>query len=244
MKINNEIRVGMLVVFVIASLVAITLKAGDFNFAKEGYEIKVHFYNIDGVEESSPVRLNGMEVGLVKKMEILYGEDTRMELTLSIEEGIKMHEGCSAYVKNMGLFGEKYIGLTIGDTKKSYVQPGAVISGIEPANFEKMMADGEVIAANIKDISVKVKERLDVNQDSIDEIVENLRVASGYVSSISANIDERLDVNKGHIDNILTNFDSASENFEEMSYDLKLNPWKLMYKRKDKKVKKAKSIDK
>jgi len=240
MKFSNEAKIGVMVVSVLGLLAYLTIKTGNFSFKKEGYEIKVHFYNIDGVDDNAPVRLNGMEIGLVKDMEILYGDDTRMELTLRIDAGVKIHEGSQAYVKNLGLFGEKYIGLTIGDTKKPFMTAGSIIIGEEAANFEKMMADGEQIAQNIKEISEEVNERLKVNSESIDEIISNLRITSNHIVSISQNLDEHLIRNKGHIDEIIANLDSATQNFDEMSYDLKLNPWKLMYKQRAKKDKNSK----
>jgi ABC-type transporter Mla subunit MlaD len=234
--LSNEAKIGIMVVGVLVALTALTIRIGDFKFRKEGYELKVHFYNIDGVNPHAPVRLNGMEIGLVKDIRIVYeADDTKMELTLWINEGNNIHEGSRAFVKNMGLFGEKYVGLTLGDAKKNYLPPESIIKGEEPVNFEKMMADGERVAENLRVISEEVKQRLEVNRESIDEIFANLRVTSGNVVSITNNVDERLKVNQDHIDHTLANLDSASQNLDEMSYDLKINPWKLMYRTKDQK---------
>ena len=236
LTLTNEVKIGIMVVGVVTALTILTIKTGDFKFRPQGYELKAYFYNIDGVDKSAPVRLNGMEVGLVKEMKILYGEDTKMELTLWMNQDKKVHEGSKAYVKNMGLFGEKYVGLTIGDSSKGYLVPGSIIMGEEPADFEKIMADGQVIATNLKEISKEINERLKVNRESIDDIIANLRVTSKHIASISENVDERLAVNKHQIDDIVANVNSATRNFEEMSEDLKLNPWKLMYKEKTKKT--------
>ena len=76
MKINNETKIGVLVVFVLVGLAALTWEAGDFDFSPDGYEMKVHFLNIDGVALNSPVMLNGFEVGRVTDIKILYEEET------------------------------------------------------------------------------------------------------------------------------------------------------------------------
>ena len=115
MKFNNEIKIGTMVVLVLAALAYLTIKTGDYDFSPDGYELKAHFYNIDGVDQNAPVRLNGLEIGRVKTIKVLYGDDEKMELALWIDEGTKIREGSQAFVKNMGLFGEKYIGLTIGE---------------------------------------------------------------------------------------------------------------------------------
>lgn len=243
MKLTNELKIGVLVACVIASLAILTVKTGDFNFRPTGYELKVYFYNIDGVNENAPVRLNGMEVGLVKALKVLYGEDSKMELTLWMNEDAKIHEGSRAYVKNMGLFGEKYVGLTLGDSTKGYLAPGSVIVGEEPADMDRIMADGQAIAANLKTISKEIKDHLETNRESIDETLANLRVTSKHIASISSNLDERLTVNKTQLDDIIANVNSATRNFDEMSEDLKHNPWKLMYKEREKKSDKTKKTD-
>lgn len=243
MKLTNELKIGVMVTGVVAALAILTVKTGDFKFRPTGYELKVYFYNIDGVDSNAPVRLSGMEVGLVKSMKILYGDDSKMELTLWMNEGTKIHEGAKSYVKNMGLFGEKYVGLTLGDSTKGYLAPGSVIIGEEPADMDRIMADGQSIAANLKSISKEIKDHLETNRESIDEIIANLRVTSKHIASISSNVDERLTVNRTQLDEIIGNINSATRNFDEMSEDLKHNPWKLMYKEREKKSDKPKPMD-
>jgi len=50
-----------------------------------------------------------------------------MELTVWIDEKAKLREGAEAYIKNMGLLGEKYVGLTSGETGGEFLKPGALI---------------------------------------------------------------------------------------------------------------------
>ena len=236
MKFNNEIKIGTMVVLVLAALAYLTIKTGDYDFSPDGYELKAHFYNIDGVDQNAPVRLNGLEIGRVKTIKVLYGDDEKMELALWIDEGTKIREGSQAFVKNMGLFGEKYIGLTIGEPGREYLASGAVIIGEEPGNFEKMLGDGQVLAENLKEMSARINEHLKKNRENIDEILASLRVVSKNLASITENVDERLTVNKQLIDDTILRVNSATRNFDEMSYDLKLNPWKLMYKERAKRT--------
>ena len=54
-----------------------------------------------------------------------------------------------------------------------------------------------------------------------------------HLSSISANVDERLTLNEGKIDNIIAHLNSSVINLDQFTFDLKLNPWKLMYRTKE-----------
>src|SRR3989338_5551602 len=109
MKVNNEMKIGILVTLVVTMLLVLTFKVGNFRFVKKGYIVKVQFHNIDGVELNAPVRLNGLEVGAVQGIRFIYDRDTKMELTLWLDEKAKIRPGVKAYVKNRGLIGEKYV---------------------------------------------------------------------------------------------------------------------------------------
>lgn len=230
MKINNETKIGILVVIVFIILAAITWEAGDFDFTPEGYHLKIHFKNIDGIALNAPVTVNGFEVGRVDDIQLLYGDSTVVELTLWIDHEAKIHKGSEAFVKNLGFMGEKYVALTSGDDTQEFLKDGEIIKGREPGNFEKIISDGEIIAENLKEISTNINERLRVNSEAIDKIVFNVEASTENIASISSNIDELFRVNKSLIDDSIIQFNLSTHNMEEMTYDLKLNPWKLMYK--------------
>jgi len=234
MKINNETKIGILVVGVIILLLTITVKAGDFHFIEKGYPMKVHLRQIDGVEINAPVRFNGLEMGQVKDIRILYGEETLMELTLWLKDSVRLRQGAKVHVKNMGLMGEKYIGISDGDKGAPFLEPGAVIVGEDPVDFEKLLAKGDEIGTSLKEISANINERLKVNSQAIDEIIVNLNKSTNHIASISKNVDERLAVNRLAIDDTVANLNSTSKNLTELSEDLKLNPWKLLYREKRK----------
>ncbi len=234
MKINNETRIGMFVVVVIVLLGLLTWKAGDIQIRQGGYEIKAHFKNIDGVALNAPVTVNGLEVGRVSDIRILYGKHTIMELTLWLRDNVMLREGAEVFVKNLGFLGEKYVALTTGNDDLPYLKKGAIVVGNEPPSFEKLLSQGDKIAGNLEQISAQLNERLKVNAAAIDSIVANLDVTIRDVASISAKINETLNSNQGSIDQIIVNVSSTTKNLEEMSLDLKEHPWKLLYRGKKK----------
>ncbi len=241
MKVNNEVKIGIMVTLSIVVLMGLTYKVKDLSFSKKGYLVKVQFKDIQGVNLSSPVMFNGYKMGVVKNIVIKDSDDgTKMELTLWLEEKARLRKDSKAYVKNLGLMGEKYISLTAGTKKRAYLSAGEVIVGEESPDFEKLMHDGQEIATELKGISRNINERLEHNKAVVDEILVSLNVALKNIVDIADNIEQRLDVNKEPIDNIVNNLELTSKNLEEMSRDLKLHPWKIMYKGKDKKKEKKK----
>ena len=230
MKINNETRIGIFVVSVVIILGILTWKAGDIRIRKSGYEVLAHFKNIDGVALNAPVTVNGLEVGRVTNIDILYKKETVMQVTLWIEDHVKLRQGAEAFIKNLGLLGEKYVALTTGDDSLPELKAGEIIIGSDPPSFEKILSQGDRIATNLENISTLLSARLETNARAIDSIVFNLDNTVRDVALISSNIRERLDSNQDTIDGIFLNVNRATKNFEEMSFDLKENPWKLLYK--------------
>lgn len=181
-RINNEIKIGIMVFVCIAALLILTFQVGNFSLHKKTYELKVQFQNINGIELYAPVRLNGFEVGSVNNIKIVYDDATKMLLTLGINEGVKVHDGAKAYVRTLGLIGEKYIGLT-DEAKGDFLPPGSLIVGEEPVDMEQLLAKGDEIANNLNSILVNVDDLVKTNKDQVNEIVVN-------VNSATKNLDE------------------------------------------------------
>ena len=130
--------------------------------------------------------------------------------------------------------GEKYVGLTFGNKDGAYLQPGAVIIGQNPGDFDQLILEGQDIAVQIREISTSINSHLTKNDEAIDKIIVNLDTTMKNLASISTNVDERLKLYQNNIDETMANLRNTSGNFNELSIDLKTNPWKLLYRPKGK----------
>lgn len=224
-----------MVTVVIILLAILTIKTGKFNLSTKGYMLKAQFNNVDGVNLNSPVMFNGFEVGIVDEINIKDDNgQVNMELLLWVNDRAKLREGAKAYIKSLGFMGEKYVGLTSGNASGAYLAPGSVIVGQEPPDFEHLISEGKEIAKRLKSISINLDERLETNKEFLDETLSNLNLTMKDLASISSSVNKSLLANEKKIDETIVNFHDLSVNLEELSYDLKLNPWKLMYHGKKK----------
>jgi phospholipid/cholesterol/gamma-HCH transport system substrate-binding protein len=231
MKLTNETKIGILVVVVFTMLAFFTVRAGNFNVSAGKYVMKVRFVDIDGVDMNSPVMFNGLDVGIVKEINIIDVDDeTKIELLLWIDNGVKIREGTKAYVKNLGFMGEKYIGLVSGDVQGAVMEPGSIIMGEQPPSFQDLVIKGNDIAADVAGIAKNLNERLEINKENIDTILAEMSELTSSLSSLSRTLDERITNNEQHIDEIIANLNATSVNIKELTHDLKLNPWKLLHK--------------
>lgn len=206
-SITNELKVGVFVVVCILILIGFLFKTGSFDFKKEGYEVKVLFNVVAGVQKNAPVRLAGVEIGQVRDIQLSYGKGTKVEVTLWLQEGTKLREDSTAYITALGLMGEKYIEVTAGSEGAPFLKPGGTITGEDPLEFDALARKGENIA------------------EALEETLENIK-------KLAANSNLVVTDNKDKIDAIFENLEATTQNFKEFSEDVKRNPWKLMSKGK------------
>lgn len=207
-NITNELKVGVFAVVCILVLLGFLYKTGSFEFKKEGYEVKVLFNVVSGVQRNAPVRLAGVEIGQVNDIKLSYVEGaTKVAVTLWLNEGAKLKKDSKAYITALGLMGEKYIEVSAGSQEAPYLRPGEAIAGEDPLEFDALARKGENIADALQETLAHIKE---LAQNS------NLVITD----------------NKEKIDAIFENLEMTTQNFKEFSEDVKRNPWKLMSKGK------------
>lgn len=208
-RMTNEAKTGIFVLLCVAALGALLLKVGNFKLFQEGYTVKSRFHYTAGVKKHAPVRLSGVDVGEVKDIHLIYGDETLIELDLWLEDGVKLRADSKAYVTTLGLMGEKYIEVKAGTAAAEYVKAGELIPGEDPIRLEELIEMATKVAG---DIGKMAKD----------------------ISRLANRIDETVADNRPRIDHIFENLEETSQNFKEFSEDIKYHPWKILMKGKEK----------
>lgn len=205
MKIKpNEIKIGIMLIGCLVGFVFITLTVGSFALYN-GYHVYVEMKDVAGLEDNAPVKLNGVDVGQVKKVSINYGqEDTTLTLDLWIKQGTKISPTAQVGVKTMGLMGEKYISITQKDVATP-IAAHTTLKGANGADMDELLKQANVLAGQLQ------------------LLLTDLR-------SVADNVDGILVDNRQNLHSILVYVEGLARNFEELSFDLKKNPWKLLFK--------------
>jgi len=208
-KYTNEFKVGLFIVICILGLFYLTYSTGKLDFKKEGYYLYVIFNDIAGLEKKAPVMLNGLEVGKVEEIKVLYdNEKTQVMLKLWLDKSAKIRENPVISIKTMGLMGEKYIQIA-SSVGGNFIAPETILYGKPYLDLDALMEEVEAISKNASLLTEELK-KLAVNL--------NYTVAS----------------NQDRISQIIQNLEATTKNFEEFSADIKRNPWKLLFKTKEK----------
>ncbi len=217
----QELKVGIFVFIGLIILIIFVLMIGDFRLINPGYTFKVSFSFANGITASAPVRLSGVEVGEVKGIHIGYDEQTKKPLVLIdvwVKKDSKIPLDSRVWVNMLGLLGEKYIEIIPGQKYQSLLREGSVIKGEDPVSIQELTDLSKEIAmqfgTTIKGAEVTL-DKLNITLDSLNSIITNIKNGKGSVGKLF--FDE-----------------SLYNNIDEMFADLKRNPWKLLYKQKEK----------
>ena len=210
---TNEFKVGLFVALCVLGLFYMTYSTGKLNVKKKGYYVNVVFQEAAGLDVKAPVMLNGLEVGKVEEIKPFYADSqTAIVLKLYLEAQARVREGSAISIQMMGMMGEKYIQITSSESP-TFVTPGSTLKG-EP------YVDLSVLITNLN--------------KAVDENRASLKSAIANLDKVLGNANEAVAGNKDSLARTIKNFEVTSQNFEEFSDDLKRNPWKLLFRAKEK----------
>lgn len=220
MKVESfEVKIGIFIFIGIILLTIVVFSIGDFLF-KSGYNIKAIFTFADGVQESAPVRVAGMEVGEVKKASIIKDpqtNQTKVELVLWLTNDAKVEKDATVLINTLGLIGEKYVEILPGTPGSPTLQNGETIVGYDSVSMQRM-------TQKAYDVVLK----LDNMMDSLNLVLNKVKNSEGTIGKLLME------------DKIYNDLSEITGDVKGMVKDLKIHPWKLLGKPREEKSEKKK----
>ena len=193
-----ELKVGSFVLLALAGLSYFIFSVSNLSLFEKGRVLQAVFGFANGLKEAAPVRLAGVEAGLVKNMEVFTdvhdNQRTKVRVTMWIKQGVEIPVDSKVTINQLGLLGEKYVEIMPG-TSTEFFKAGTVIVGFDPVPMEK------------------ISERVYALTDKLEKTIDNINKGQGTVGKF------------------LTD-ESIYRNLDELTADLKANPWKLLYRPK------------
>ncbi len=147
---NLQFRVGLFIFLGLIIFFVFVFSQGKILRGK-GYDIKVVYNYVGGLDPGAPVRVSGYRVGEVRNIELLLEKDRpRIVVTIRIKPEIRLGRHSRFLVRNYGIIGEKYLEiLATGLTDTPLIEPGETVSGEDPLPIERFLSAGEDILRNL-----------------------------------------------------------------------------------------------
>jgi phospholipid/cholesterol/gamma-HCH transport system substrate-binding protein len=137
MKYSNELKVG-----IVAILSAIGLYVGvrflqNLPATGSTYEIVTYFKQVEGLLETTPVKVKGVEIGKVTKIEYKYDKD-EVEVRMQIKSDFEIPTQSKISFEGIGAVGGVRLEIWPGNPKNAKMKDGGFI---EPINKPELLAN-------------------------------------------------------------------------------------------------------
>lgn len=197
MKINNEVKIGVLVIVAIAAVVfGIKMLQGKSLF-ESGKDLIAYYDDAAGLQNSSAVLLKGVQIGRVKEISI--NKDQKIKVVLHINKGYDIPVGSVAQMASTSL-----------------ISSDKVVSIVFPEPFgDNFLKDGDIIAVKkasdlINDLGESAKPIL----SNVDSTIQNI---DSVVSSVNAILNYQTQM---HLKNTFQNLDATLVELSKLSVAL------------------------
>ena len=221
---NLEIKVGGFVILAFVVLTFFLISISDVSLFEKRRPMQVSFEFANGLKKAAPVRMAGVDAGIVRGLSVYTDpEDKRLRIKVDlwIKEGMTIPNDSILTINQLGLLGEKYIEIFPGKSQE-YFADNSLIKGHDPVPMEK-------IHERIDSITMKLDTALDGINNKVltDKNAQSLESTMEGLSVVMTNIKE----GHGTFGKFLVD-EGIYNNLNELSADLKVNPWKLLYRPK------------
>ncbi len=131
-RIKTELAVGLFIILGVGCLTFLAVKMGNLrvNHA-DSYPVQASFTSISGLREGGFVEVAGVRVGRVTGIALDH-KTYAAEVTMSIDNRVRLQEDAIASVRSTGIIGDKFVKITPGGSDV-YLQPGESLLDTEPS---------------------------------------------------------------------------------------------------------------
>lgn len=228
MKLSKEVKTGIL------SLSAILLFIYGYSFIK-GSDIfdnsrifYVSYQNVEGLDNSARVTINGLAVGKVKSINLV-NKEGGLIVSFSVDREFNFSRNSIVRIYSSSLIGGKQLAIILdnetnniaksGDTLKGEIEKGmleVMTGGLKPLEQKLLttLSNLDSLVLNLTDV-LDDETRLNLKESivSLNQTMNSFKEASGNLNSL-------IKTNKEKLNNTFANLEIASENFARFSDSL------------------------
>jgi phospholipid/cholesterol/gamma-HCH transport system substrate-binding protein len=217
LKVSDEIKIGLIILFAIGSLVwGINFLKGTnlFTDHKVFYAI---YDRVDGLDRSSPVRVNGFKVGKIVELKMSRGKNVKVIIKFRIEGDLEITKDTKAMIVNLDLLGSKGIDLTIG-TGPLAARGDTLPSEIERSLSQMMNKEITPIAAKAANLMISLDSALAVvrsvfnkqTQENLIMVFDKLRSTTISLNDAALKMDSLVGSEQKRLKHIFLNIDAIT----------------------------------
>jgi phospholipid/cholesterol/gamma-HCH transport system substrate-binding protein len=141
----SDVKVGVVVsVALVMFIIAILNMGHGLSFISRQAELRAMVDHTQGLKVGGPVRLNGVDVGNVRRIGIA-NDSNAVEIVFSIQRSVLGHlrQDAAVHIRPLGLLGDKYLDLSPGSASTPPLPVNQVLYGQAEADFTGLASGAE-----------------------------------------------------------------------------------------------------
>jgi phospholipid/cholesterol/gamma-HCH transport system substrate-binding protein len=213
---TKEISIGIITIVSLALLYFGLNYLKGMNIFKPSNHYYVRLPNVNELQNSSPVYVNGFRVGIVNEINYNYQSNEKIIVQISLDKKMKVENGSYVELKS-GLTSGAYLDLVLNKYVSSYCQVGDTIDGVTSVGLmdkisSEILPDIEKILPRLDSILMGVQ-RL-VNHPALSQSLEQISATTAHLEKSTLQLNQLLSKD---IPPILSNLTQTTSNFVAVS---------------------------
>lgn len=187
-----QFRVGLFVLASLAAAAVLIVRFGDVKkYWEESYALAIQFEEAPGVQPGTPVRMNGILIGRVRKV-LLDDAESGVLVVVDIESDRKLRTDSQPLIVR-SLFGDSTIEFSPGSAS-DYIPPNMKLRGQAPQD------------------PLEVVRRMEIQMT---ETLEAFRATSAEWQAVGRNVNSLMDTERGHLSEVIEKTAVALDDFAQ-----------------------------
>ena len=198
-------------IFIASALMFLVLFTIKINSGEKSDIVKfVDFNDVGSLEKGDRVYLNGMEMGVVKEINVSPDNPQKIRVKFFLTNDLEFYEDHEVRVQTLSAMGFSSLAISQGDhTKKVY--PGDVLRGTDSIDLFEKVAGIKSGAKEIQEHFNLIQSKFANENNSLNKITDK---ENGILNQV-AKSKEKLDANSDKIDNLKKSFEELKDDFEK-----------------------------
>jgi len=170
-----EAKVGFLFLGSLALVVGFAYVMGVITPFSNTKSLNVHYNYAGGLEEGSPVRVMGIKVGRVRKIEFDpgfksgTGEEVKLRVEIDVDKRAwtSVRKDSKFFINLAGVIGEKFLEISPGSVDSEELISGDNVRGEDPPRIDQLISQSYGLAG-------KIIELVNKNEGSVSNVIAQL----------------------------------------------------------------------
>jgi len=194
----TKFRVGVFVLIGLAVFLGVIYMLGArARLFEPRFTLYGEFTEVGGLQEGATVRLAGVQIGRVTKVELPSepGGKVRVEMKIAKQFADRLRKDSEARIVTQGLLGDRIVEITVGTVKAAVVQAGDTVPSKDPVDITTVIGEGGGVVRSVAKVAetfAEVAETFNKSRvmDELGETVKNARKVADQAGRITDRIEK------------------------------------------------------